>query len=115
MTPEEIAAVCHEVNRGLCVALGDYSQPNWSAAPDWQRHSCIEGVLFHLWNPDATPEQSHERWMSGKRNEGWVYGSVKDPVLKTHPCMRPYGELPIEQRLKDHLFKTVVNVLAEAD
>ncbi len=112
MTPEDIAKVCHEVNRGLCIALGDFTQPRWEAAPDWQKRSAVDGVMFHMWNPQAKASESHEHWLSNKLEEGWVRGPAKDQIAKTHPCMVPYEDLPITQKLKDHQFKTVVNVLS---
>ena len=32
MTEQEIARVCHEVNRAYCQAIGDNSQPTWEDA-----------------------------------------------------------------------------------
>lgn len=108
ITKETIARVCHEVNRAYCQSIGDNSQPSWDEAPDWQKSSATNGVYFHLCN-DVTPEMSHESWMAQKVSEGWVYGPVKDPLKKEHPCMVPYSELPVEQRTKDYLFKAVVD------
>lgn len=39
MTEDQIARVCHEVNRAYCQALGDNSQPTWEEAPQWQRQN----------------------------------------------------------------------------
>lgn len=108
MNIEGIAALCHEVNRAFCESIGDYSQPTWRNAPDWQRESAIAGVKFHLDN-ETTPEQSHVSWMRQKQLDGWTYGAVKDPEAKTHPCMVPYSDLPQEQRSKDFLFKAIVD------
>ena len=108
---EEIARVCHEANRAYCSMLRDNSQVDWYHAPAWQRESAIEGVKFHIGNPGAPAEASHENWMRQKEAEGWGHGPVKDAVLKTHPCMVPFAQLPIEQQRKDHLFKAVVNAL----
>ena len=110
LTVEQIARLCHEVNRAYCQSIGDDSQPAWEAAPNWQRESAINGVRFHLEN-DVTPEQSHENWMREKAAAGWTYGPVKDPEKKQHPCMVPYAELPLEQRTKDYLFKAVVDTV----
>lgn len=109
---EAIAMVCHEANRAYCRALGDESQPAWENAPDWARESAINGVQFHLDNPLSSPIDSHENWMREKVEAGWVYGEVKDPEAKTHPCLLPYHALPEEQRLKDSLFIAVVRALA---
>jgi hypothetical protein len=111
MTITDIARVAHEANRAYCLSLGDASQPAWDDAPDWQRSSAENGVRFTAENPDAGPEASHESWLAQKRDEGWAYGDVKDPDAKTHPCFRPYEELPLEQRTKDALFQAVVKTL----
>jgi len=112
MDVNEIAKICHEVNRGLCEGLGDYSQRLWEDAPDWQVQSAINGV-HNVANGGEKPSQSHEGWLDQKEHDGWVYGEKKDPEAKTHPCMVPFDELPAEQRLKDHLFVTVAKVLLE--
>jgi len=107
-----VAAVCHEANRALCACLGDHSQPTWGEAPDWQVESAIKGVEFNLANPEAPASASHDSWLAEKERGGWIYGPVKDPEKKEHPCFVPYEELPIEQQAKDHLFKAVVEALA---
>lgn len=108
MRVEEIAELCHEVNRAYCLSIGDDSQPAWKDAPEWQKESAVNGVVFHMEN-ETTPEQSHENWMKEKAADGWIYGEVKDPEKKEHPCMVPYNELPAEQRTKDYLFKAIVD------
>lgn len=106
-----IARTCHEVNRAYCQTVGDNSQLPWDEAPQWQRDSAVNGVKFAIENPGITPEQSHENWLLEKQQAGWHYGSVKDELTKTHPCMRPYDLLPREQRVKDTLFLAVVKML----
>lgn len=106
---EAIAHIAHEVNRSYCKSIGDESQPEWKDAPDWQKESIIKGVLFHLENPDADAEASHESWLEVKRAEGWSYGPEKDPIARRHPCFLPYKELPEAQRIKDYLFRNVVH------
>jgi hypothetical protein len=108
MNIDKIAKLCHEVNRAYCKSIGDDSQPSWEDAPQWQKDSAINGVKFHFEN-NTTPEDSHINWMKDKEADGWVYGPVKEPEKKEHPCMVPYHELPIEQRTKDHLFKAIVD------
>ena len=112
MTERDIARVAHEVNRALCAAFGDHSQVPWEDAPDWQRASAEAGVRFCLANPDAPPSANHDAWLADKRASGWIWGPVKNPDLKQHPCMVPYAELPAEQRVKDYVFKAVVAGLA---
>lgn len=78
-----IAAVCHGVNRAYCLSQGDRSQPTWNEAP-----------------------------LAEKQQDGLVYGEVKDPAAKTHPCFVPYDELPPSQKAKDYIFLAIVRELA---
>lgn len=39
-------------------------------------------------------ENVHEVWAKNRMAEGWTYGPVRDDVLKQHPCLVPYSELP---------------------
>jgi hypothetical protein len=110
MTIEQTAKMCHEVNKAYCEAIGDHSQVPWNEAPEWQQGSAINGVIFHLNNPDAKPEDSHNNWWKEKIADGWKYGPVKDTEKKEHPCMVPYEELPLEQRVKDHLFIAMIKL-----
>ena len=104
------ARVCHEVNRAYCQAIGDDSQPVWEDAPEWQKESALLGVDLHTHN-DVGPEASHESWMAQKIAEGWEYGLIKDPVLKIHPCIKPFADLSKEQRAKDFIFRAVVHAM----
>ncbi len=106
---ENVARVCHEANRAHCYTIGDMSQPTWDAAPEWQRVSARMGVDLHMMG-DFGPEASHMAWMQQKLDDGWMYGTLKDPEAKTHPCLVPFSDLPIEQQAKDHLFRAIVHV-----
>lgn len=110
MNYEQIARVCHEVNRAYCESLGDRSQPAWEAAPQWQKDSAMLGVKLHSEN-NVGPQASHESWMAQKVAEGWVYGPVKDPEAKTHHCIVPFDMLPQAQQAKDFIFRAVVHAL----
>lgn len=106
-----IAVICHEANRAYCEALGDLSQLPWEQAPEWQQASCLQGVIFHMEHPEASPSASHDNWLAMKQANGWVYGPVKDEQAKTHPCCVPYDELPVEQRAKDYIFRAIVHAV----
>lgn len=109
MTKEQLAELCHEVNRMYCKIIGDESQPPWAEAPDWQKESILAGVQYHLSNPYIGPVASHDNWMAHKLLEGWKYGPIKDVDKKEHPCLLPYHRLPVEQQIKDNLFSSIVN------
>jgi len=107
-----IAKVCHEANRAWCAANDDDSQLSWDDAPEWQIDSAINGVEYALRRPNVTIADMHSNWMAEKIEDGWIYGEVKDPIAKTHPCMVPYDQLPEFQRKKDALFLAIVRALA---
>jgi len=108
-----IAKVCHEANRSYCQTIGDFSQLEWEACPNWQKESAVKGVEFCLANPDAPASANHDSWLEEKRKDGWKYGAVKSAEAKEHPCFVPYEELPEVQKAKDYLFKAVVSALGK--
>ena len=112
LTVPQIAQVAHQVNMAYCASQGDNSQKTWEEAPEWQRTSAINQVRFHLDNPDAALSHTHDSWMKEKVESGWVYGPQKDENKKTHPCIVPYEDLPIEQKAKYCLFSAVVRTFA---
>jgi len=112
---EDVAEICHEVNRAYCECLGDISHLPWDLSPEWVKSSAKSGVHYFLAHQEGTPEELHNSWLEHKAKEGWQYGPVKDGEAKTHPCCVPYGELPIEQRAKDHIFRAIVKTLARRE
>ena len=106
---EQIAEACHNINKSYCESIGDTSQVDWDKAPENIKASAVNGVVFHLMNPEALPSDSHNKWFEFKKLDGWVYGPEKDMEKKTHPCMVSYEELPVAQRTTDYLFKQTVH------
>jgi hypothetical protein len=112
LTDTQVAAICHNANKTYCETIGDFTQAEWTEAPDWQQISAVKGVVFNRANPEAPPSASHESWLKNKYEEGWKWGPAKNENLKTHPCCMPFGDLPLDQQRKDKLFKAIVNALA---
>jgi hypothetical protein len=104
----QIARICYEANRAYCESIGDYSFKPYAEASDWQKATNESGVEFHMRNPHATPQDSHNSWLRQKEADGWKYGPVKDAEKKEHPCYVPYEELPLEQQMKDYIFCGIV-------
>lgn len=117
-TVELLSRLAHEINRAYCDGIAEGylpqlaqvypRQPEWEDAPDWQKDSCRAGVRAVLNGDAETPAQQHELWMKQKLDNGWRFGPTKDAERKTHPCLLPYEQLPLEQRVKDHLFRASV-------
>jgi len=103
-----IAKLCHDANRVFCLSIGDDSQPLWDDAPKWQKDSAIDGVENLIKNPAFTAQQSHENWVRHKCAEGWIFGDKKSEKFKTHPCIIRYDLLSEDQKIKDHIFRSIV-------
>ena len=43
----------------------------------------------------------HELWAETRMRQGWSYGAERNDVLKHHPCLVPYEELPEEEKEYD--------------
>lgn len=114
MKPFQIAIICHQANKAVCEANGDHTQKDWDDAEQWQRDSAIVGVNYALANPNGSASGQHDAWMADKIANGWVYGEVKDANLKTHPCIVPYDDLPVDQRTKDYVFRAIVEAALNA-
>ena len=54
-------------------------------------------------------ENTHDVWAVTRINDGWVYGEERNDVLKHHPCLVPYGELPESEKEYDR--KTSIETL----
>ena len=106
---ENLAKICHEANKAYCETIGDNSQPSWEDAPQWQKDSAITGVRFHSLTKNTTAADSHNSWLKEKEADGWKYGEVKNPDLKEHPCFVPYEQLPKSQKIKDYIFKGIID------
>jgi hypothetical protein len=104
MLPEQVAKICHEMNRAFCLLIDDTSQDHWEEISQEQKNSCIAGVNAYIINPDISTKELHDNWMKLKLALGWKYGPIKDSTLKTHPCLMPRKDLPREQQFKDDLF-----------
>lgn len=108
----DIARVAHEVNKAYCEFLGDDTQNAWDETPPGIQESVLDGIVAHIENPGLTPQDSHANWKKFREADGWVFGKDKDLQEKTHPNMVAYSKLPKEQKIKDVIFKGVVDSLS---
>jgi hypothetical protein len=57
-----------------------------------------------------TPEEAHNSWVKAYKKMGWKYGKKRDSVLKTHPNMVSFHDLPLDEQQKDAIFLAFVYV-----
>ena len=43
----------------------------------------------------------HEVWAKKRIEQGWTFGAERNDVLKHHPCLVPYDELPEVEKAYD--------------
>lgn len=107
---ESIAKICHEAHKAYCEEIGETGEVCWSHLSQERKTAAFASVAEQIANP-LTPEEAHNRWVTVKANNGWVWGKEKDFEKKTNPLMKPYSDVPDEQREKGILFITIVNRL----
>lgn len=50
---------------------------------------------------EAMAKNVHEIWAQEHINQGWTYGEKRNDVLKQHPCLIAYEDLPEEEKVYD--------------
>jgi hypothetical protein len=63
-----------------------------------------EGALSYEFTPEEVEllaEMGHERWVSERGADGWVYGETRDVDAKISPHLLPWGELTEELKEYD--------------
>jgi ryanodine receptor 2 len=50
---------------------------------------------------EAMAKNVHEVWAESRILQGWTYGPERNDVLKHHPCLIPYEELPETEKAYD--------------
>ena len=46
-------------------------------------------------------ENVHDIWAMNRISEGWTYGTERDGIKKTTPCLVPYKDLPESEKKYD--------------
>lgn len=50
---------------------------------------------------EAMAKNVHNIWAQERISQGWTYGERRDDVLKHHPCLIAYEDLPEEEKNYD--------------
>lgn len=111
ITPIHIAEITHTLLNNYKEHTNQENTIEWEKAPSRIKEDSINGVLYHLKNPDASDEDTHNKWMEEKISNGWKYGNELNENNKEHPHLVSYDKLPDNIKLLDHLFKSTVNTL----
>jgi hypothetical protein len=107
------AAAAHEAIRIFSLRCGAVNVPHWEDSGS-AHQLAIRTTAQNVLVDDHNAEQVHETWRNQMSNQGWTYGSAKDEASKTHPAMKPYAELDLEQLVKNEMFVDVVRSVCRA-
>ena len=110
----KMARAVNDANTNLCVDFNKQDcQEYWDTIPDEAKQvsmcAVIDIVYAYFNNEPLTAKQMHNMWMDAKKDQGYVYGKVKDFDAKTHPLLVPYEKLPDYEKFKDILVINIVN------
>lgn len=109
-TDEQIAYVCHTANRAVQELLDDACpSADWEDEdPDIKKISVYEVQMILS---GRTPEETHAEWCDRLFEQGYICGTVKSRTMKTHPCLVPFRDLPLEQKRKVRMIHGIVLAL----
>ena len=64
-------------------------------------------------NPLLNERDLHQAWMDEMSEMGWSYGDQKDEFRKKHPLLVSYENLPVRERQKDALVKSIFEAITK--
>jgi len=100
-----------EIAREIRVLLGEeaYDQRIFTAAERERRVQAMQKCAAE----QTTDAERHDAWIAMHVEQGWVYGDEFNPSKKTHPNLKPWGELPASTRSKARIFDICSKYAAE--
>lgn len=116
-----IARTLHHANVGWNIGLEDRApDPGFDILPDWHKQFIVDRVRAIKTNLSILEDEElawfiHQQWVDlmTSPQHGWKLGEKKDPAATppTHPCLRDFRELPLEQQKKDRMAVALVRSL----
>jgi hypothetical protein len=106
----QVAMVVHTAVNAYAQLLGEKAVA-WEDLPAPNRKGVINSIERIVHGDIGGPVGCHDAWLTFMTENGWTFGETKDYEAKTHPQLKPWSELPAEQRRKDFLFHAVVKAL----
>src|SRR6266700_2352439 len=98
-TDEQIAEVCHVANMTVQKLLHDECPSlSWDDEDEFIKKTSVGEVQMIL--AGRNPEDTHNEWCERLFDQGYICGLVKSREMKTHPCLVPFNDLPVEQKRK---------------
>ena len=106
MTREEFIARIRYLG-WICFQMGAdlplHDVPDDFSISDERLQGLIDGTIWAIEHPEATPEENHQSWMNSKIKQGYVYGDKIDVINKKHPSLVPFDQLSKTEQDKDYM------------
>lgn len=118
---EVLAAMCHAANREYCKGFGEHDlHEHWDECTQEEKNISLNAMRdlfkafdFEYVTIDSIAEATWQAWKKAKAAEGWIYGSVKNKELKTHPCLvANYHEISGYEKAKDQIYLSLMQMIA---
>lgn len=112
LSAKEVAQVGYEAVRTYLVLLGE-RRSSWTGLKHGLRKHYVSIARVLLDNPLMDePELVHDVWMVSMLEDGWSRGHFLNMSKKTHPALRPFGQLSGDARRRHRVFVAVVRALS---
>jgi len=109
-TDEQIAEICHAANRIIQKHLHDECPSlEWESEEEFIREASVGEVQMIL--AGRSPEETHNEWCDRLFSQGYICGLVKSREMRTHPCLVPFRDLPVEHKRKVRMIHAIVLAL----
>lgn len=110
---EAFCIAAHESLVAYTTGTGGTSPRPWLEKTPEEKFYVALIVADIAYERSVTPADIHDRWMNTMLQEGWTYGLYKDEMSKTHPCLRPFDQLPPIEQKKDEIFLSTIKHMLE--
>lgn len=105
---DSVARVAHGIVGRYELVMGDDSAVGWLDLSREVRIITIRCAEAILGSPLMSLDRQHAMWCRGKLENWWLYGEVKDVVMKRHPSLVEFEQLSLYAQWKCALFGGVV-------
>lgn len=108
ISPETLAAMIHGVTSRIARPDGTVPK-SWEGISQDSRDMAVRAVESIMAGDPLTAEAGHELWMRLKIEAGWTCGPFCFEN-RTHPCIMPFDDLPISEKLKDQTWAALTEL-----
>lgn len=103
-----LSKIAYDACRAYHMSIGSDTLPTWDNAPDILKETVEDQICAIVSDPHFCPQDHHDAWCQMKSDDGWTQGDIYDEDTKTHPDLKPYGELSSQDRFEDALIHAIV-------